>query len=1219
MICLNCKHENPNDAKFCSNCGTSLVIECPNCRQQNPPGSRFCNNCGHKLGDAGQPTTDSGEPISKSDLQSLIPEGFAAKLQSARASQAMVGERRIVTMLFCDVTGSTAAAQKLDPEEWAEVMNQVFEHMIVPVSKYEGTVARLMGDAILAFFGAPVAHEDDPQRAILAGLDIAAAIQSFKENVTRHWELDIDVRVGINTGLVMVGQVGTDLQMEYTAMGDAINVAARMEQTAEPGTVQISQETYEHVAPLFDFEDLGQVAIKGKEDPIHTYRPLRRKHKPGRLRGIEGLVSPMIGRSAELETLVNALKKLETGASGIVCLIGEAGLGKSRLIREAAATVGGQNINEQSPVAWHETAALSYESARPYALFQRLLRHLWGIAPSDQAHVIREKIARDRTEDAGEQEIFQILLGAEVGQGAAGREGETYKRDLYRAIENLAVEESAKKPVVLVFDDLHWADPASVALVIHLMKMTDRLPMLLLCSMRPDRDAPGWQVKQAAENSYPHRFDEVTLNALTVDDTNTLVDNLLDVCDMPPEPRQRILEKTDGNPFFVEEVVRTLIDRELIVRETNGNETRWKAVQEIDAADIPGNLQSLLIARIDRLDKAARRTLQLASVIGRSFYFRVLEAIQGSTLPAVIDLDSELITLQRKELIRQAAYLPEPEYIFRHALAQEAAYSTILLRQRQLFHRLTGKAIEEIFAERLDEFYAILAYHFSRAEDPRVIRYATLAGDAAYRLFAIPEALSHYTLAIEAIRSHSHDQGWEGDDGSLPEGLTHLYERRGRCLELQSEYKDAQENFSEMEAVAREQGDRAMLLAALQARATNYAIPSPARDPEKGQALAEEAQELAEAMNDQEAKAKTLWIFMLLKMYAGSMPEGIPFGEQSVTLARRLGIQGQLALSLQDLARCYMSVGRLEKAYAVLSEARPLWKAVNNLPMLAENRGIIAQIRVMTADFDEVLEASDESLHIATAIENAWGRVSARSFIGLAYIAQGEIGRAQDVIQGLITDGEKAKHPARVLGWFYLAWLYSQLGAHERASHSADRGIESSAELPPIRPLSLAMAAKQLIQGEDLETAGEMLAEAGQSGSRKTLLIIDLVVDLVTAEYHLARHDYGQAQDYLDILLHKLHDSGVRYFLPEALRLQSRLLNEMGRADEARASLEEARETAETFGGRIMLWQILAELGEMEAAENIVELIAGTISDTELRQSYLAYADLKIEGHTSTD
>jgi predicted ATPase len=308
--------------------------------------------------------------------------------------------------------------------------------------------------------------------------------------------------------------------------------------------------------------------------------------------------------------------------------------------------------------------------------------------------------------------------------------------------------------------------------------------MLLICSMRPDRDAPGWQVRQTAKKDYGHCYDEVSLKALTDDDTSALVDGLLKATVLTPASRQLILKKTDGNPFFVEEVIRTLIDRELIVPETSSNGTRWRLVEEIDDTDLPGNLQSLLVARIDRLELAARRTLQMASVIGRSFYFRVLDAIYEAISPASMELDEELITLQRKELIRQAAVLPEPEYMFRHALAQEAAYSTILLRQRQMFHRLTGNAIEVLFAEQLDEFYAILAYHFSRADEPRSVRYATLAGDAAYRLFAIPEALGHYALALETLQAKSFDESWVGPDGARTQNLIHLFRRHARRYSL---------------------------------------------------------------------------------------------------------------------------------------------------------------------------------------------------------------------------------------------------------------------------------------------------------------------------------------------------------------------------------------------------------------------------------------------------
>ncbi|MBI1802306.1 MAG: zinc-ribbon domain-containing protein, partial [Chloroflexi bacterium] len=291
MNCTHCQTPNPDTAKFCMNCGLALALICPECRTELPSAAKFCFNCGHRFGgplrqapDAPVRQAQDAPPPAQSPLRQFIPPELIAKLESARASGGMAGERRVVTMLFCDVKGSTAAAGQLDPEEWAEIMNGAFKHLIAPVYHYEGTLARLMGDAILAFFGAPIAHEDDPQRAVRAALEIIQSIRPYCQEVKRRWHLDFDVRVGINTGLVVVGAVGSDLRLEYTAMGDAINLASRMEQTAQPGTVQISADTYRLVAPLFECVELGGIEVKGKPEPVRAYRVVAPKLMPGDFR-----------------------------------------------------------------------------------------------------------------------------------------------------------------------------------------------------------------------------------------------------------------------------------------------------------------------------------------------------------------------------------------------------------------------------------------------------------------------------------------------------------------------------------------------------------------------------------------------------------------------------------------------------------------------------------------------------------------------------------------------------------------------------------------------------------------------------------------------------------------------------------------------------------------------------------------------------------------------
>ncbi len=604
-------------------CGTALSLACPNCGTASPPDARFCSNCGHQFGEP--PTPAVTEPESEaSHLHQYIPKELLSKLEAARAHGGMEGERRIVTMLFCDVKGSTAAAERLDPEEWHEIMNGAFEHLIAPVYRYEGTLARLMGDAILAFFGAPIAHEDDPVRALLAALDILEDIKSYREEVRRDWGLDIDVRIGINTGLVVVGEVGSDLRMEYTAMGDAINLAARMEQTTEPGTIQITDDTYRLVAPLFDTQVLEPVTVKGKTEPVEAHRVLGRKADAGRLRGIEGLEAPLVGRASETELIEQVVDKLSQGLGGVMFLVGEAGLGKSRLIDEAKVRFQGTGKGQ-----WLETASLSYETTQPYALFQRLIRNASGMIDTDAAEDVVRKIGSltlDLTDDVATQaESVLATLMRVLASDDAPIEGETFKGLLFSTMQSLWRMLASDTPAVLVFDDLHWADRASVELLVHLLQLVDEVPILFLCAMRPESTVPGWQVRQEAESGYGHTYTEISLHPLSENDSNELVDGLLTIADLPKSLRNQILDKSEGNPFFIEEVVRTLIDSGSVVRTADGSS--WVAQASVVETDVPDNLQALLSARIDRLEDSVRRTLQIASVIGRSFHQRVLVGI----------------------------------------------------------------------------------------------------------------------------------------------------------------------------------------------------------------------------------------------------------------------------------------------------------------------------------------------------------------------------------------------------------------------------------------------------------------------------------------------------------------------------------------------------------------------------------------------------------------
>ncbi len=702
----------------------------------------------------GRAQVQSQESTTESSLPEYIPKELQVKLSAARASGEMVGERRVVTMLFCDVKGSTAAAEQMDPEDWGEIINGAFEYMIKPVYQYEGIVARMMGDGLLAFFGAPIAHEDDPQRAILAGLGIVTEMKSYREQIKATHGIDFDVRVGINTGLVVVGTVGSDLRMEYTALGDAINLASRMEQTSVPGTVQIAHDTYKLVRDLFEFEALGGIEVKGKSEPVPAYRVLESKELARRVRGIEGLHAEMVGRDMEMQTLNEVMANLKQGVGRIACVLGDAGLGKSRLINETC------HVFEEvigSKDNWYETTTLSYETNQAYGMFQRLLRRMMGIPYDESPAALRaglgslvESLPEERRSRA--LQVLEALFGLQGDGNGLPLEGETFRRELYEAVSEWWRARFSTQPTVIVFDDMHWSDAASIELLLQLLPLTEEIPLVLLCAMRTERDAPAWQVKAAADEIYRHRYTELTLRPLSEEESSELVNRLLAIAEISDLIRAGILEKSAGNPFFIEEVVRALIENGAVIseeRSVDGKvETYWVSTTEGADFAIPDNLRSLLGARMDRLEDETRATLQMASVIGRNFYQRVLQAVDnGST-----DVDKNVGVLLRMDMIREAARVPEVEYAFRNPLTQEAVYKTILLKRRREFHRRVGEAMETLYPERLEGLYGLLAYHFALAGDrERAIEYSRNESRQAVALYAYDDAIKNLSAALEMI------------------------------------------------------------------------------------------------------------------------------------------------------------------------------------------------------------------------------------------------------------------------------------------------------------------------------------------------------------------------------------------------------------------------------------------------------------------------------------
>jgi len=546
------------------------------------------------------------------------------------ARPAASGERRPITVLFADIAGSTAIAERLDPEDWTELVSEAFARMNSTIERYGGTIARLMGDGVLAFFGAPVAHEDDPERAVRCGLDMVREIDELGVGQQALTGVALQVRVGVNTGPVVVGVVGSEKASEYTAMGDTVNVAARMQGSARPGSVLVTAATFGFVAPLVEAVDVGQLELKGKTDAVHAYEVSGLKADPVRRRGLLGVRAPMIGRDQYLARLEEAFRIAGAGQGRVACLLGEPGIGKSRLLTELKETI--ERSGQSS--RWIEGRCLSYGETIPHHLVIDLVRSMIGAAVgADEATVAAalEACTREALGDEWQEpyaylgHLLSLDLPPDLVARLSGLEIEVLKRYVSSFVTVLRAI-SARRPIVLVCDDVHWADSASVDLLLQVMDPVASLPVLFILSSRIERASAGWRLIAAARDRYGDALTEIRLEPLSHDESRTLVSNLLQIESLPADTRELVLAKAEGNPFFVEEVIRMLMDRGVIVRDGD----RWVANERVTGVEIPDTIHGLLLARIDRLPQESKRTLRVASVIGRQFGVTLLERLLES-------------------------------------------------------------------------------------------------------------------------------------------------------------------------------------------------------------------------------------------------------------------------------------------------------------------------------------------------------------------------------------------------------------------------------------------------------------------------------------------------------------------------------------------------------------------------------------------------------------
>jgi tetratricopeptide (TPR) repeat protein len=741
-------------------------------------------------------------------------------------------------------------------------------------------------------------------------------------------------------------------------------------------------------------------------------------------------------------------------------------------------------------------------------------------------------------------------------------------------------------------------DSASLELENHILELARECTMLVILCYRPDREAPIWRLREELRSEHADRYTEVILRPLPAEQSEEMIDHLLTTAELPESLRAQILDRADGNPYFIEEIIRTLIERGQVVRDESG--TFWRAAADGADIHIPDNLQTLLVARIDRLEEDVRRTLQLASVIGRSFYQRVLALIEEKSQA----LDERLGELQRVDIILQTAQLPEMEYMFRHTMAQEAAYSTLLRKRRREFHLKVAEALKKLFPNQLEELAPNLARHYFEAQnfEPALTHYI-VAGDAAFRLYAHSEAVGHFDRALQIA---------EQADASTQQ-LIHAFTRKGRAQELDYDHGAALSTYEEMLALARHRADKELELAALVVQGTLRSTSSNVRDFGLGEKLGQEALALARALENKKTEAKVQWNLMNAYHFQGRDVEAVEAGERSLALAQELNLREQLAYTSNDLAYVYLARGPMTRGAEMAQIANGLFRESDNRPMLTDNLGLLGWIHGFGGRFDEALAVSNEGFDIAESIDNLWGKSNALNGLSYATWSLGELARAIEMMELCLSLGREANFDnTGMLVGAWLALAYAGLGALERGQQLAQQARETVERHNPFflpYPMG-ALASIQVIRG-DVVGAAETLRDV-QVAADTIQPIMACSVETAYCRLKVAQGEHKLASDLTGDIIHYVREHGMAAVLPDFLYIRSLAQLGLGQRDQALESLTHARAEAKSIGLRRDLWQILALLAEVkgdevsrvEAMEEI-EWQAERTGTPELRKSFL--------------
>jgi len=734
--CLHCGHKNPVGANFCGKCGTQLWDLCPNCGTNNPPANNFCYQCGQPLGPSTAPESpfSPSQPYRPPDLQEDAPW----QVGSPPIPGASEAERRQLTVMFCDLVGSTALSERLDPEELREVVRAYQQVCSEVVDRFEGHIAQYLGDGLLVYFGYPLAHEDDAQRAVRTGLGIVEEVRNLNKNLRQDSGVTLAVRVGIHTGLVVIGEMGGGDKHEQLALGDTPNIAARVQGIAEPDTVVISLATYRLIQGFFICQDLGLYALRGLSLPMEVYQVLKESGVQSRLEVAAKVgLTPLVGREQEMELLLERWRQAQEGLGQVILLSGEAGIGKSRLVRVLKERI----VQERH--RWLESRCSPYyQNSTLYPmidLLQRMLGFRREDSPEEKLNKLERALGEHGLPLAKGVPLFASLLSVPLSDRypPLNLSPQKQKQKTLEALLAWLMEGTEKRPALIIVEDLHWADPSTLELLGLLIDQAPTARILTVLTFRSEF-YPLWPPR-----SY---LIQIMLNRLAHSQVEVMVEKITGGKKLPVEVLRQIVVKTDGVPLFVEELTKMVLESGWL----RTREDRYELTGPLPPLAIPVTLQDSLMARLDRLT-TVKEVAQLGAVLGREFTYELLQAVSSLDERT---LQRELERLVETELLYQRGLPPQARYIFKHALIQEAAYESLLKSKRQQYHHRVAQVLEEQFPEIVETRPELLAYHYMRAGlKEEAIAYWQKAGEKAIERSTHVEAIGHLTKGLELLKT----------------------------------------------------------------------------------------------------------------------------------------------------------------------------------------------------------------------------------------------------------------------------------------------------------------------------------------------------------------------------------------------------------------------------------------------------------------------------------